>query len=276
MNDKPSQAFVFFARDLTPATYKIAKKIQQQLATTARFYVLSYREDKELNGFEETFKDCFFIVDRQTLEHECNQYTAKYNNSDSWRIMPGNLDLAQITLTKLIPRADFYWFCEDDVRFGGDFAKLINSYTTNTADLLCTNVRPVPAHWFFLKTYKNDAMPNPEVLGFLPFFRINTAGLQALETAYKEGCGGHHEISWPNILISKNLSVADFNNEKNNVYTSDLTRMSLGWGSFCYFPPKLYYRKNSGLLYHPVKPFKPYVVLYKKYIQRLVTKLTSK
>jgi hypothetical protein len=186
--------------------------------------------------------------------------------------MPGNLDLAQISLVKMIKEYDYYWFCEDDVRFGGNMSSVLDRFKHNSSDLLCTNLRSIPKQWFFKHTYKNNNDDDPKLLSFLPFFRVSRAGINNIYQAYEQGSAGHHEISWPNILNSNGFTVEDFDNTDPMLYTSNKTRLSMGWGSFCYFPPKLVINRKSGLLYHPVKPIKDYVKMYKKYIALQIKK----
>jgi hypothetical protein len=267
-----TQAFVYFARNLTRATYKQAIKIRNEINGIADFYILSYRQDLNLNNFEKEFAQNIIIVSRDTLEKNCADLNNKYSTSNDWKIMPGHLDLAQISLIKTIKEYNFYWFCEDDVRFGGDMSSVIELFKHNLSDLLCTNLRAIPNQWFFKNTYKNINNDTPKLLSFLPFFRISRAGINNIYEAYAQGSGGHHEISWPNILISNDFTVQDFHESDPMLYTSDKTRLSMGWGSFCYFPPKLFINEKSGLLYHPVKPLKEYFKMYKKFITMKIKK----
>ena len=266
MSSTNTQAFVYFARNLTHTTFKQATKIKNELNGKADFYILSYRQDSNLNSFEKHFAKNIIIVTRDTLEKNCVNFNNKYSRSKDWKIMPGNLDLAQISLVKMIKEYDYYWFCEDDVRFGGNMSSLTSRFTDNMSDLLCTNLRPIPKQWFFKHTYKNENDRSPQLLSFLPFFRVSRAGVNHICQAYEQGSGGHHEISWPNILNSNGCTVQDFHIIEPMIYTSNKTRLSMGWGSFCYFPPKLFINNKSGLLYHPVKPLKDYFKMYKKYI----------
>ncbi|MGQ8365232.1 hypothetical protein [Glaciecola sp. 1036] len=264
---------MLFARELSPVTYKLAKKIQTDVSEHADFYILSYREETNLNKYESEFKDCFYVVSRKDLSEHCSQYHNKYNDTAEWKIMPGNLDLAQIVFTSIVSGYSYYWFCEDDVRFTSNYGSLVTAYDAVEDDLLCTNLRKIPDRWFYKNTYLSNDSVVPDKIGFLPFFRVSSSAIDCLIDEYSKGAGGHHEISWPNLLARNNLSVKDLKTYVPNLYTSNKNRLSLGWGTFCYFPPKYFVVPGTKRLYHPVKPFAAYVTLYKKYLLRNLSKI---
>jgi len=188
---------------------------------------------------------------------------------NNWTIMPGNLDLCQLRFIKDHPNYDYYWFCEDDVRYTGDFNEFIANFKHCEDDLLCTNKRTIHPDWAHRQSYTCPfSKSEPNICVFLPFFRLSKTGAQVLTSAFNIGWSGHHEILWPAIFEHYDLKISDFNDHGSSYYTSNLESEGIGPGTFVYEPPRAFAGFKKNKLWHPVKPFRDYFFRTKELVRR--------
>lgn len=252
-NSLKNQCFILFSREVD----RTALKFQKKLEGTCDFFMLTYADaEKEFLGKDKGVNRA--IYSRQSLATTFSDSKPKFHD-DGWTIMPGNLDLCQLKFISDHPGYDYYWFCEDDVRYTGDIAALISRFALHSEDLLATNYRTILQGWRHKRSFKSpvyEEIPTKSV--FLPFFRLSKSGADALKDAYKAGWSGHHEISWPAILTYYEKTIADINSFEPKCYSSTPSKMGMGPGSFVYEPSKLTAGLQKNMLYHPVKPFPEY------------------
>lgn len=266
------QAFVFITRGIENANMAaVVKKIDEQVSPFASFFIMSYREDLSLSKYELPYKDRICIINRKLLASHSHHYKNKYHGGSDWKLIPGNVDLAHMTFAKLHTEFDYFWFCEDDVRYTGDLGEFISNHDSVSAEMLCTNLRPVPDKWFYKTTYDDDIGAETVMICLLCFYRMSKHAFEIIDAAYEQSIGGHQEISMVNILTANGKEVLDFNTVSDTkAYTSNLNRLSMNGGTFCYFPPKLFALRGKNLLYHPIKPLKPYLKLYWKHFKQKI------
>ncbi|QJR81980.1 DUF3405 domain-containing protein [Alteromonas pelagimontana] len=221
------------------------------------FFVLTYDDSGEafnrnVNGVQHV------VYNRASLRALFKDSAPKFHENN-WTIMPGNLDLCHLAFAHDHPQYDYYWFCEDDVRYTGSFFDFISAFDASNDDLLATNYREIVQGWKHRRSFvtpQNNVSIEKTV--FLPFFRISSSAAKTLIIAYGEGWAGHHEIAWPTVLTYYGKTVEDIKTVVPDCYTSTPTKMGMGPGSFTYEPSKLLTGIKRNTLYHPVKPFGEY------------------
>lgn len=189
--------------------------------------------------------------------------------TENWE-MAGNLDLAFLAFARRHPGYDRIWFVEYDVHWEGRWSVLFERFRASPADVLATTVLPIARvpHKLALLTYPALIMP-PDVSwgvqealkAFLPICRLSRAALEALDNAYRNGLGGHYEITVPSVAASAGLLVEDIGGDgpfvapdnRNRFYFARGSTTSHSPGSFVFRPsPRVLKRRNT--LWHPVKP----------------------
>lgn len=189
--------------------------------------------------------------------------------TDQWE-MAGNLDLVFLEVFRRQPEYDRYWFIEYDVHWEGRWDVLFERFRGSDADMLATTVlriEQVP-HKLAELSYPRLLMPPGMVWSrsqllkaFLPICRISKAALDALQQAYRDGLGGHYEITVPSIAAHAGLVVEDIGGNgpfvrpqnRNRFYFARGSTSSHSPGSFVFRPaPKVLPYRNT--LWHPVKP----------------------
>ncbi|QPG06411.1 hypothetical protein IT774_04255 [Salinimonas marina] len=244
--------FVLFSR----AIDKNAKNLARQFDGNGDFCVLTYDDTGEANDeIDDGIRHV--VYNRRSLNTVFTGCAPKFA-MENWAIMPGNLDLAHLLFVNQNQDYDYFWFCEDDVRYTGDMSSLIRKFEHHNDALLATNYRGYGPEWWPQNSYVSPveaSMSDKSV--FLPFFRISKKAAHILIKAYANGWSGHHEISWPSVLRYNKLAITDLNSIT-KCYTSSPEVMGMGPGTFIYMPPKLFAGFEKNMLYHPVKPFQEY------------------
>lgn len=262
--------FVLFSRHVN----KFALQLKKELQGTCDYFLLTYAEnDKQvIDELDTGIKKS--VYNKNSLKERFSNYTPKFNR-ENWKIMPGNLDLCQLRFIQDHPGYTHYWFCEDDVRYTGQFAALIDELSVSTADLLATNRKSIVEGWWHKNSFRapvgdqvGEITPTENI--FLPFFRISKKGAETIQSAYEKGWAGHHEVSWLSILEYHGLQVADINSLGRQYYTSNPNKLGMGPGTFIYSPPKLIPGLKRNMLYHPVKPFGEYFKRQKKRFKAII------
>lgn len=271
-----NQCFVFFCRQLDRKNTAILSKLADGIKQHVDIYVLSYIEQGHLNLVEtpNDFIKAHITITRSTLEEQFANFPNKYRSSN-WAIMPGNLDLVHIAFANIFSQYQHYWFCEDDVRYSGNIKTLIDYFANyDQVDLLATSYRkhnPNFAHQHSLKIPENHGQ-NYQMRTFLPFFRVSKTAIETLINAYISGWAGHHEIAWPNILLSAKKTIKDINDFERVFYSDHTSEKVTRYGSFVYQPPKLLAGKKADYLWHPIKPPKAY---FKRKVRTMLTKILN-
>lgn len=256
-------AFVFFCGQPSVFASKIAK-IKSSLSTSKEvdFYSVGFSNNN--NEYPDGHIN-FNQSDWQSLNYP-NKGLNAYGH---FSLKPGNCDLPIIIFANRFPNYDYIYVMEDDVEYTGDLSILISELSSDDADLLCTHLHDCPKNW----DYKTTFIQQPTVsssslkLCFLPFFRISRRGISAIHNAYCKGLYGHHEIVWPFVMQQHKFTIQDIGGE--NTYTSNkyINQYYLGHvdaigrktGTFTPTPPMLNPGKHANKLYHPIKPFKPFL-----------------
>jgi hypothetical protein len=269
MLNQKKHCFIFLNREVNNLTIRAYNQVKDY----CDFYSLAYNpngssKDEKIipTKFGFDYIECNEVMLRKTFSY-CDQKI----NSEDWKVMPGNLDLCHLYFMQIKSNYDYYWFCEDDVVYTGNLIKLLETFETRNEDLICTNIRPQPKGWTHAESLiiPNSQAPT-RMLGFLPFFRVSkTAGETILEH-YRKGWSGHHEISWPMIMLHSDLKIIDLKLVLPDLYTSNLKSMGLGSGTFVFSRPKLNLMLKKNKLYHPVKPINVFLKRYFKLIRNLL------
>jgi len=186
----------------------------------------------------------------------------------------GHHDLAVISFFLVHPHFERYWLIEDDVRYSGPWTEIFTELARSSADLLMTVVQnhaeaPGWYWWNTLVTGNEVVPPSQLVRGFLPFCRVSAACLQAIDRKYRQGWGGHYEVTWPCIAGASGLSIEDIGGQgsytpaerRGRFYTCTSSSGALFPGTFVFRPPfhdtgVSEFGKDvmpQTMLWHPVK-----------------------
>jgi hypothetical protein len=178
---------------------------------------------------------------------------------------PLNPDCAILLFWRDCPEYERYWTIEDDVEYTGDLGKLISSLQDLEADLLATHIRNLPADWDYISKFRTSANGRPALntcrLAFLPFHAVTNKALTAIDSAYRDGWAGQYEMTWPTILDSVGLPVADIGGNgpyvakgHRGLHYIDLSPTDYQkHGSFGTKRIRLAPGRQPDLLWHPVK-----------------------
>ena len=184
-----------------------------------------------------------------------------------WRINPGNADLIPLSFGYERPEFDRIWGIEYDVHYEGDWSVFFDHFEASDAALLTTTLyrespwripRP-PSRSPSFQHYDEKRW----IRAFLPIFRLDRRGWEAIDAAYRAGCGGHNELTWPTILDHAGLPLEDIGGDggwvrpgnRNRFYFNTPRTFSMSPGTFVFRPPlqrAMLHRENT--LWHPVKP----------------------
>lgn len=164
---------------------------------------------------------------------------------------------------------DFYWFIEYDVRFSGSWARFLERFRANEADLLACHVRrfaeePAWCWWQSLSMAGEPFREQDLLRAFLPIHRLSRRAFQAIENALRRGFTGHFEGLVPTVLALEGLSIEDFGgdgsfvrSENQDAFYSSRSSQDGGlWGggTMRFRPPHAVWGMRRDRLYHPVKP----------------------
>lgn len=261
------QCFIFLTRRINGQNRALLKSIDKQVSGIADFKILSYTDSSDFNCYRAKNLDLVekhvVITRDDLLALFGNIYPNKISSDESWSILPGNLDLVYLYFAIKHKNYDYYWLCEDDVRFTGNYSFLLRKFRRVKSDLIATNIRKAPERWPHMKSIftGNDHYIYSDTSAFLPFCRVSKKGFEKIDEAYRRGWRGHFEITWTNILTQADATFSDFNDHHiRNYYSSNIKTMEMNDGSFTFMPPKLEVGKKKNFLYHPIK--KPHA--YKK------------
>lgn len=210
---------------------------------------------------------CHHVV--RTPELRALPYPAKVGGGANWHLWGGgHTDLIALHFCLAHPEYERYWSVEYDVAFSGPWRRFFSAFENDASDLLApvvTRHRDIP-EWDFWKTLTMNGKPPDDVQmlrSFMPIFRASRRLVQAVDTAYRTGWGGHLECTWATIAMEHGLGVADIGGDgeftalhnRNRFYSSSPFNKNLFPGTMRFYPPL--YRRGSvqEMLWHPVKPF---------------------
>lgn len=162
-----------------------------------------------------------------------------------------------------VPSADsapfsFVWSIEYDVRFSGNWSRLLDTYRTDAqgsrVDLLASQVNtrpPRPGFVWALGWRITFARPDDRVGAYMPISRYSAPMLDWLHAAYSHGRTGYTEVAQSSLChITPNCVLANFSTR---VFTGRLQFMPT-------IHPSVYERLETLLperLFHPVKAWEP-------------------
>jgi hypothetical protein len=248
-------------------TLKTVLRYEQAL-TSGRFFaplhVISYLHDERSR--HETLHVRGGKVPRKVfgnLDVQQLQYPKKIKSR--FRLKPGNCDIPVLLFWKENPQYTNYYVAEDDVAYSGELNELFSELDKIPGDLLCTHVHPCYSEWDYAGHFScgpgvKRLEPKDCLLCFLPFFRVSSRALTAIDQAYCEGWSGHHEMTWPTILRAVDMSVIDIGGSgpfvadklRNRFYHGYISN-GRKYGSFVSSPARLRPGPAPNILWHPVK-----------------------
>jgi hypothetical protein len=163
---------------------------------------------------------------------------------------------------------DYYWGIEYDVHFEGKWSTFMERFRTSSADLIATTICK---HSEIPRKNLNPVFRSPAshhfdeerwIKAFLPIYRLSKRGAEAIHNAYRDGCGGHYELTWATIIEHAGLELEDIGGDgawvrpenRNRFYFNTPRTWSRSPGTFVFRPPfrTVLHRRNT--LWHPVKP----------------------
>lgn len=186
-------------------------------------------------------------------------------------VVPGNVDLLYLHVSRTLPDYSRYWFVEYDVDYTGTWSEFFEAFESSTAELVGTTIRSYedPPDWYWWPAFD----PSPDVdrtewrRGFFPVVRLSETILELVDEAYRAGWSGHSEAVLPTLAAYHDLDMEDVGGEgayvsagnENRFYTNTPERRTLSPGTFVYRPARSRAGIRSGKLYHPIKPDRNYV-----------------
>lgn len=186
------------------------------------------------------------------------------------RSLCGNAHLPLLDFFNAHPHFANYWVVEYDVRYVGDWNRLVRRFGKYGEDFVTCHIRsrdeePLWCWW--------DSFGHPDhALGdgdywrsFNVMYRISARALRFLDHELRTGWHGHHEVLLISLLLRSGYSVLDFGGDgvfappglRNRVYTSAHTQdgsLNAQEGTIGYRPIRITPGRLRNKLYHPVKP----------------------
>jgi len=170
-------------------------------------------------------------------------------------LVPGSNHFPLLKFYLQNPQYEYYWNIEDDVRFSGSWAILLDHYSEIDTDFITCHIQSFFENtgwywWRFLKSHEAIIPFENRIKSFNPIYRISNRALALLHQSLIEGWAGHHEVVMPTLFHSNGLSIADFGGEgrfvpegqQNKFYTNEsMTHLPIVLG------------KELNRLYHPIK-----------------------
>jgi hypothetical protein len=209
--------------------------------------------------------ETFFLCSRTSLLSL--PYPAKCA-PEGWRLNPGNTDLIGLLFMARHPHYDHLWAIEYDVHYEGSWAAFFAHFAGSRADLLTTTIyrqRETPLKELpppFRSPSFQDYPASERIRAFLPIYRLSRRGADAIDAAYRAGCGGHYELTWATILHHAGLALEDIGGDGlwvrpenvNRFYFNTKATFSMAPGTFVFRPGFRRIVQRPNTLWHPVKP----------------------
>jgi hypothetical protein len=180
----------------------------------------------------------------------------------------GHTDLIVLHFCLAHPEYDRYWAIEYDVGFSGPWRRFFAAFDEDDSDLLAPVVfrrRDMP-DWIFWPSLLAAGETTDDATAlrsFMPIYRMSRRLVQAVDTAYRQGWGGHVECTLATIGNMRGLQVADIGNDgeftaprnRGRFYTASRYDMYLAPGTMAFKPVLYRVGSRPDMLWHPVKPF---------------------
>ncbi|MCZ6837024.1 MAG: hypothetical protein O7G85_14705 [Planctomycetota bacterium] len=161
--------------------------------------------------------------------------------------------------------AEYLWLLEFDVRFGGKWSDLFDSFADSRSDFIGTTItRQVDRpdwHWWSSLRWPDADRPQVMIRGMLPIFRISRAAAQTVREAILTGWGGHCEVLLPTLIQHRGMSIEDIggnglfvkSGNYNRFYENTPGVAGLAPGTLVCPPANCRTQCRDGKIYHPVK-----------------------
>jgi hypothetical protein len=203
----------------------------------------------------------------RTNELRTQDYPTKCGG-ERWSLWDGgHTDLILLHYYRAHPDHARYWVVEYDVRLTGSWRNFFETYRDDPTDLLAPGIitRPEDPDWYNWPSFRGPQhLPeSAQLRAFLPVFRATAEAMRAVHEAYRGGCGGHCEATWPSLVRAAGLGLADFGGHgpftperyRGRFYSATPHAVGLAPGTLV-FKPSLYRPgRRRDMLWHPVKPF---------------------
>lgn len=252
-------AFLFYTHKASPAFLARIARMREELAGQCDLHVIGYFPSDDRvpapfrtePGFHAYGPDAMATLG----------YPVK--GKAPFRITPGNSDMVFIRFALDHPQYQTFWLMEWDAVFTGPLPLLCGAFAESPSDLIGTNIIEFSPHWHHL--HMNVIPPNwpgaPVLRAFLPVMRFSRRLIDAVDAFYRDGGGGHYEITWIFVALSQGMEVEDLGGDgrfvrpgnKNRFYTSTARVRDLYPGTFRYRPTMRRPGGRPNMLYHPVK-----------------------
>jgi hypothetical protein len=186
----------------------------------------------------------------------------------NWHLwLGGHTDLIAMHFMRARPDYDRYWMVEYDVRYTGNWGRMLAELEQEPADLLAPGLlrRTDDPEWY---NWPSLQAPIPladhdTLRAFLPIWRVSAELFRAVDEAYRQGWAGHCEGTWPTIGMAAGLKVADLGGDgeftperlRGRFYTNTPRQVHLAPGTLVFKPALYRTGTRRDMLWHPVKPF---------------------
>lgn len=274
---------LFQAQRLDPINRRTLRKLVRDLAGFADIYVTGFNPKKtEHPEFVDGIR--YIEYDREAL---LRLPYPKKADPDNWKLMPGNTDLLLLSFWREHPDYDYYWVIEYDVRYTGNWLKLLEQFHDCRADLLATHIArfdevPKWEHWETLKVPDEVIWRDHAIKIFTPICRMSKKTCEAVDAAARAGWGGHSESLWATVAAYHGLRIEDIGGfgsftpeeRRGKHYTKTSSLFPWRPGSFVYRPIRSFAPPVPNRLWHPIKA-QPFLVRHKK-LGRIISKLKNR
>jgi len=236
------------------------KLSEETKGTLKAFLVYHHTKDKLPETVERFNPFCFDDSILSSLDYKPISKT----------LVPGNNHFPLLKFFKKYPFYKYYWYIEDDVRYGQSWESFFAYFNTRkiNSDFLACHLKTIGEepgwHWWDSLRHK-DNIPAPaiRIRSFNPIYRLSARALSYLDEALLSGWSGHHEILIPTLLYAAGFKVNDFGGEGRFVLRNCESRFYepagndfygvLKQGSMRYRPVIAKEECVRDWLYHPVK-----------------------
>lgn len=176
-----------------------------------------------------------------------------------------NVELFLLNFYRQNPAFEYYWAMEYDVRFSGDWSVLFEAFADNPADLLGTTLyrHPFNPDWVNWRSLiaPIPLSPHDMIRAFIPIYRISRRALAELDRAYRNGWGGHCEVTVPTVLAHAGMRLEDIGGEGEFTAPGNVNRFYRNTpktrdhfpGSMTFRPVMASAGPEPNMLWHPVK-----------------------
>lgn len=263
-----TEAIIYRTRRVDPIVRREVERLAHDLPHCQIFIVCYQRDYKSAMHSTPGEVYCFGQRDLHDLP-----YPRKVDDVN-WNDPTGHHDLPVLKFFLQQDEFDWYWVIEDDVRCSGPWTGTFRELARSDADLLMTVVQDYDEvtdwHWWSSLVTGDEIVPTADrVKGFGPFCRLSRTCLRAIDRKYREGWGGHFEVTWPNIARASGLTIEDVGAHgkytpaarQGKFYTCTVGSWHLFPGTFVFRPPfhdtgASEFGKHltpHSMLWHPVK-----------------------